>query len=156
VPSKDDGRNRSAGPFDVLPTTSRIGGEGWGESESWRKARFSLALVVAACIAYLGAPVFDNNETVPVKELEVVISIVQSDDQSIDSPIGCDSACGSLLPRVIVLQHDIGCYRGIQCRQPQRRVSYERSINAGIRCLDVYVCGPRGLGATSQHSVGSF
>jgi len=153
VPSKDDRSNRSARPFDVVPTISRIGEEGWGEPESWRKARFSWALVVAACIAYLGAPAFDNNETVPVKELGAVISIVQSDEQSIDSPTGCDSACGSLLPRAIVLQHDIGCYRGIRCRKLQRRVSYECPINAGIRSLDIYVCGPHGLGATGQHSL---
>lgn len=49
---------------------SRIGGEG-EESEYWGKARCSAALVVVARMVYLGAPVFDNNEMAPVRELEI-------------------------------------------------------------------------------------
>lgn len=156
MPSKDDCNNKSAGLFDVVPMISRTGEEGWGESESWRKVRFSWSLVVVACTVYLGVPVFDNNETVPVKGLEEVIRIVKIDERSGDSPIGRGSAYGSFLPSAIVLQRDVGCYRGIRCRQTQRRVSDKRPINAGIRSLDIYVRGPHGLGATGKHSIGRF
>ena len=81
LPSKDDCSSRLAGPFDVVPTISRIAGGGWGESESRRKVMFSTALVVAAWIAYLGVPIFDNNETVPVKELKDIVTIVRNHER---------------------------------------------------------------------------
>lgn len=71
APSKAECSSSSAGPFDVLPTMSRIGGvQGWKESECRRTAKFSAALVVAARMAYRGAPVFDNSGIAPVKKLE--------------------------------------------------------------------------------------
>jgi hypothetical protein len=77
APSKEDCSSSSAGPFVVLPAMSRIGrGEGREESEGWRKARLSPALVVAARTVYPGDPVFDNNEMVPVNELEGSVRLV--------------------------------------------------------------------------------
>ena len=157
VPSKDDCSIRLAGPFDVVPAISRIGEEEWGESESWRKVRFSSALVVVARMVYLGVPDVDNNETVPVKELDNMVTTVQNDEQSGNSPTARGSVYGSFLPGGgVVLQQDVRCYMGIRRRQTKRRVGNERPINVGIRSLDIYACGLHGLDAIGQCSIGRF
>lgn len=57
-PSKGNPSNISARSFDVVPTISRMGGEGGEEPGCWTKERFSPALVVSACTVYRCASVF--------------------------------------------------------------------------------------------------
>lgn len=86
-----------------------------------------------------------------------MVMIVRVDGRSGSSPAGRSSVDRSFLPRhVIVLQQDICCYRGIRCRQIQRRARNKCSMNPDIRSLDINICGLHGLGTTGQHSVGNF
>jgi len=127
---------------------SRIGEEGgWEELECWGKASFSSALVVAARIVHLGAPVFDN-EVSPLKELEDTVTIDRNHDERSDNLPICRGSMSFLPRRIIVFQEDFRCYRSIRCCQTQRRVSDKRSVDAEIGSLDINVCGLHGLGAT--------